>query len=80
MAKKIKKPSSQDFEKTIKSLEDLISKMESGKLSLEESINSFETGVRLTNQCRSILEQAQQKIQILMCSQEKKYEDFNLSE
>lgn len=80
MAKKIKEPSSQDFEKTIKSLEDLISKMESGKLSLEESINSFETGVRLTNQCRSILEQAQQKIQILMCSQEKKYEDFNLSE
>ncbi|MBP9722628.1 MAG: exodeoxyribonuclease VII small subunit [Gammaproteobacteria bacterium] len=85
MVKKVKlnqedKNKSLDFESALKNLESIITKMESGKLSLEESISSFETGVALTNHCRGMLENAQQKIQILISEQDKKFQDFNLAD
>ncbi|MET0379428.1 MAG: exodeoxyribonuclease VII small subunit [Spongiibacteraceae bacterium] len=47
-------------------LETLINAMESGELSLEESLQSFETGIRLTRECQEALTQAEQKVQILL--------------
>lgn len=47
-------------------LEALINAMESGELSLEESLLSFEMGIRLTRECQEALTQAEQKVQVLL--------------
>ncbi len=54
------------FEDAIKELEKLVEAMESGDLSLDESLQSFQRGIRLTRHCQSILEQAQQTVEVLM--------------
>jgi exodeoxyribonuclease VII small subunit len=42
--------------------------MEDGDLSLEESLQAFETGIKLTRECQAALQRAEQKVQILMDS------------
>ena len=51
-----------DFESALKALEEIVGKMESGDLSLEESLNSFEQGVKLSRDCQSALEKAEQRV------------------
>ncbi len=55
-----------DFEKKLKSLEQIVTKMESGDLSLDESLKSFEKGVSLARECHSQLDEAEKKVQQLM--------------
>jgi exodeoxyribonuclease VII small subunit len=55
-----------DFESTLTELETLVSRMEQGNLSLEESLASFERGIQLTRQCQTALQQAELKIQLLV--------------
>lgn len=55
-----------DFEKSLGELEKLVNRMESGNLSLEDSMKAFEQGIALTRQCQQALKQAEQKVQILM--------------
>jgi len=54
-----------DFNKGLSELEEIIGKMESGDLSLEESIKYFEKGVKLHRQCHSALSKAEQRISVL---------------
>ena len=54
-----------DFENSIKQLEDTIQLMESGQLTLEESLTKFELGVTLIKNCQTTLKNATQKIHIL---------------
>lgn len=60
------KPDSPDFEASIEQLEGLIDQMESGELSLEESLKTYEQGVRLTRQCQKALSDAQLKVDALL--------------
>ena len=60
--KNIKSPS---FEEALTELESLVETLEHGELSLEESLKTFERGVKLTRTCHDALKQAEQKIQIL---------------
>ncbi|WP_444996747.1 exodeoxyribonuclease VII small subunit [Aliikangiella sp. IMCC44359] len=53
------------FEEQLKSLEDIVSKLEKGDLPLEDSLAQFEKGVKLTRECQLLLDQAQQKVTIL---------------
>lgn len=53
------------FEQSLADLEALVSKMEQGDLSLNESLTAFEQGVQLTRECQTMLDQAQQKVQVL---------------
>ena len=55
-----------DFEKSLNELEKLVHRMESGNLSLEDSMTAFEQGIALTRQCQQALKQAEQKVQLLM--------------
>ena len=55
-----------DFEQSLAELENLIEAMESGELTLEQSIQHFERGVALTKRCQKSLSAAEQKVQILM--------------
>lgn len=55
-----------NFEEALASLEQLVEAMEQGDLSLEESLKAFEQGIKLTRECQTALEQAEQKVQLLV--------------
>ncbi len=55
----------QSFEEAFASLENIVEKMESGELSLDESLASFEEAIKLVKFCNSELDQADQKVKIL---------------
>lgn len=55
-----------DFETALAELQTLVERLESGELSLEESLTAFEQGVRLTRDCQDALNQAEQKVQQLL--------------
>ncbi len=54
-----------DFNKGLAELEKIIGKMESGDLSLEDSLKYFEKGVKLHRQCHNALSNAEQRISVL---------------
>ena len=53
------------FEAALAELESLVERMESGELTLEESLKSFEQGIALTRSCQQALSEAEQKVEIL---------------
>lgn len=53
-----------NYEKAVVELEKLIADMESGKLSLEETLSSYKRGAELIKHCQSLLEQVEQQIKI----------------
>ncbi|MBT4928653.1 MAG: exodeoxyribonuclease VII small subunit [Cellvibrionales bacterium] len=55
-----------DFEQQLASLEGLVNSLESGELSLEESLKSFEQGIKVARDCQAALKSAEQKVEILM--------------
>jgi exodeoxyribonuclease VII small subunit len=59
-------PSAPSFEATLTQLEELVSRLESGDLPLDEALRTFEQGVRLTRECQGALSNAQQKVQQLL--------------
>ena len=61
----IDESSPESFESAMGQLEVLVRKMESGDLSLEESLEAFEKGVHLTRFCQDQLQKAELKIQEL---------------
>tara|TARA_A100001011_G_C14256951_1_gene820475 strand:+ start:89 stop:328 length:240 start_codon:yes stop_codon:yes gene_type:complete len=55
-----------NFEKALENLEKLVSSMENGELSLEDSLKAFERGIKLTRECQTALKDAEQKVQVLI--------------
>lgn len=53
------------FEQALAQLEEIVAKIEQGKISLEESIDQYAKGTELVEKCRSILDSAERKIQVL---------------
>ena len=66
-----------DFEKALEELEELVTAMEEGDLSLEDSLKAFEKGIKLTRDCQSALKAAEQKVQILI-NESGETEDFDI--
>ena len=64
-----KKPS---FEEALKQLEKIVTQVEEGKIGLEESINKYEQGMKLVQQCRAILDQAEKRIETIQGDKETK--------
>ncbi|MEQ3683400.1 exodeoxyribonuclease VII small subunit [Alcanivorax sp.] len=54
------------LETSLDNLEALVERMESGELTLEDSLKAFEEGVRLSRECQQALQQAEQKVRILL--------------
>jgi exodeoxyribonuclease VII small subunit len=54
-----------DFEQALSELEGLVAKLESGELSLDQSLEFFKRGVELTRHCQAVLDQAQQTVETL---------------
>lgn len=55
-----------DFESSLKTLEDLVRQMEQGDMPIEDALKAFEEGIGLTRECQTILEKAEQKVQVLV--------------
>ena len=69
-----------DFNEGLAELEVIINKMESGDLSLEDSLKYFEKGVKLHRQCHGALTDAEQRVNMLNeednYSEEKPFDDL----
>jgi len=55
-----------DFEKNLNRLEEIVDKMETGELSLGDSLKMFEEGVRLSRECQAQLNEAERKVKVLL--------------
>jgi exodeoxyribonuclease VII small subunit len=55
-----------DLETSLTEISQLIEKMEHSEQTLEQSLNHFERGINLVKHCHKILEEAEQKVQILI--------------
>jgi len=60
-----KKPETIDFEQGMSELEAIVTRLEQGDLTLEESLRQFERGVNLSRGCQSALQAAEQRVEIL---------------
>jgi exodeoxyribonuclease VII small subunit len=55
-----------DFERSLVRLEEVVKKLESPQLSLDEAMKLFEEGVELSQECQKQLENAESKVEILL--------------
>jgi len=60
-----KKTTTPDFETAMVELEELVTKIETGNLSLEDSLKDFEQGIKLSRICQQALTNAEQRVKIL---------------
>ncbi len=63
-----------DFEKSLAELENIVKRMEQGDQSLDDTIKDFERGMKLSELCREGLDEAQQKVEMLV----KKHGNYKL--
>lgn len=57
-----KKPAAKSFENSFSELEEVVRKLESGGLSLDEATKLFESGMKLATKCNEILSSSELKI------------------
>ena len=55
-----------DFESALKSLEEIVTQLEGGDLTLDRSLDLFEQGVKISRFCNVKLEEAERKVETLM--------------
>lgn len=67
-----KDPSNQKFESALEELEQVVEQLESGELSLEDSLSAFEKGVGLVRFCNQKLNEVEKKIEMLVKDKEGK--------
>jgi exodeoxyribonuclease VII small subunit len=64
-----------NLEVSLKEINTLIENMEQGDLSLENSLEKFERGITLIKHCQKVLQEAEQKVQILIQDNLQPYEN-----
>jgi exodeoxyribonuclease VII small subunit len=55
-----------DFESNLKQLEEIVGKLEGGDLTLDQSLQLFEEGVKVSRHCNAMLEEAERKVEVLI--------------
>ena len=55
-----------DFEKSFQQLEQIVRRLESEELPLDESLTLFEEGIRLSRFCHQRLEEVEKKIELIL--------------
>ena len=66
------------FDEILEELESIVESMDDGSLKLEETIESYEKGIKLIKQAQASLKNFEKKVQILNSKNE--LEDFNEAE
>ena len=67
-----KEPVNQKFESALEELEQVVEQLESGELSLEDSLSAFEKGIGLVRFCNQKLSEVEKKIEMLIKDKEGK--------
>ncbi len=62
------------FETALKQLETAVDRLEEGALPLSEALKVFEEGLKASNQCRSLLEDARQRVEVLIRNSDGEFE------
>ena len=70
MAKK-----NEGYDELLKKLDDIVGKMEAGDMPLEDSLNSYEEGIKLCNRLYKLLSDAEGKVSLLKEGQLIDFED-----
>ena len=65
MTKSAKSDSQPSFEEALAELEKIVARMESGKLTLEQSLDAHRRGIELAQLCQTVLARAQQQVKVL---------------
>ena len=68
MSNEVKSEAKPSFEAALEQLQNTVKRLESGELSLEQSLGQFEEGVRLSRLCQEQLSAAERRVEILMNS------------
>ena len=63
-----------DFEESMEKLKKIAKELESDKLSLSDSVKKFEEGMKISQDCKKVLDEAEKKITILIDDTEKDLE------
>ena len=58
------------FEEALKKLEKIVEDLEDGNFSLDDSLEKYEEGIRLSKMCAKKLEAAKKKVEILLKSED----------
>ena len=66
-----------NFEELMKDLEEITNKLEKGDLSLDESVDLFEKGMKISKECNEKLEKAEKRITILINAETGEEKEFN---
>ncbi len=56
------------FEDSIGKLEEIVNKLETGDVTLDESLSLFEPGIKLSKSCQKMLDNAEKKVSALMAN------------
>jgi len=54
------------FEEALSELQQIVGSLETGQVSLEQSLAQFERGVSLVSLCKSLLDQAHQRVEVVV--------------
>jgi exodeoxyribonuclease VII small subunit len=73
-----KKPENLSFEASLGELEQIVTQLEQGDVSLDDALKQFERGINLVRQSQVKLEQAQQKVSILLNKGDTELSQFNV--
>jgi exodeoxyribonuclease VII small subunit len=55
-----------DLEKSLGDLEQIVATLEEGDIPLEQALQQFEQGIKLSRDCQTALQSAEQRVQVLM--------------
>lgn len=61
------------FEESIKELEKIVEKLEKGDIGLDESLELFEKGIKLSKVCNEMLDKAEKKVSVLINGEKKDF-------
>ena len=62
------------FESALKKLEETVYKLEEGSITLDEALNTFESGIHWSRECNKFLENAEQRIEIILKNENGEFE------
>lgn len=68
------------FEQALERLEEIVQKLESGNVSLDESIEIYQEGIMLSKQCSGMLQEAEGKVMAIVNKEQDVIEEFIISQ
>ncbi len=76
------RPRANEFEKAFQQLEKIVQRLESEELPLDESLQLFEDGIRLSRFCHQRLEAVEKKIELILADAkgEPRTKEFDVTE